>query len=253
VADGTFLAIRGDDFGMAHAVNLGIVEAFVNGVLTQTTAMAPTGWIREAARLAQVHRIPVGMHGTLTSDWDSLGWRPLTPGRSLKSPAGTFYALDREVQAAVNPAEARTELLEQARFLTELGFQLTHVDYHMAVHMPSAYEQVCRGFNLPSVYDDVTPHLRLSSNTLLSTQDDKLDWLLDWLDRLAPGYHLLVTHPAVDSDELSAMTTPGHPAYPWTAPYRISDLAVLTNPVVGERIEQRGIRLVALADVPIEE
>jgi hypothetical protein len=41
---GTRLVIQADDFGMCHAVNEGIERTFLEGVLTQTTAMPPCPW-----------------------------------------------------------------------------------------------------------------------------------------------------------------------------------------------------------------
>ena len=77
------LIVQADDFGMCHAVNEGVVEAFLDGILTQATMMVPCPWFAEAADLAHRHGIPVGMHSTLTCEWDAMRWRPLTRGRSL--------------------------------------------------------------------------------------------------------------------------------------------------------------------------
>ncbi len=73
--------------------------------------------------------------------------------------------------------------------------------------------------------------------------------LLDWIDGLEAGKHLVVSHCAVDSDELRAMTSPGAENYAWANEYRPSDLAVLTSPEVRRAIERRGIELVSVADL----
>ncbi len=77
------LVVQGDDFGMCHAVNAGIEEAFVRGILTQASTMAVCPWVDEALDIATRLGIPVGLHQTLTCDWDRLRWGSLTSGASL--------------------------------------------------------------------------------------------------------------------------------------------------------------------------
>jgi predicted glycoside hydrolase/deacetylase ChbG (UPF0249 family) len=247
---GIHLVVKGDDFGMSHAVNEGIVLAHREGILTQTTAQAPTPWILEAARLARQEPIPCGMHGTLTCDWDNLSWVPLTPGPSLRDEDGAFRRTWRAVREHVTWEDALPEVLAQVDRLRRLGFQLTHIDTHMGNEWPELYQEVCPAVDLPYLYPNVTPHCGITSQAELSTREDKLGWLTEWLEQLGPGYHLLVTHPGVASAELGAMTTPENPVRPWTEPYRVTDLKTLCAPEVRRVIERRGIRLVSLADCP---
>ena len=91
------LVVQADDFGMCQAINQGIVHAFREGILTQAAMMAPCPWFEEAVLLAKRESIPVGMHSTLTSEWDHMRWRPLTSGSSLCEADGTFH---RSVESA---------------------------------------------------------------------------------------------------------------------------------------------------------
>ena len=83
---GARLILQADDFGMCDAVNDGIVAAFRAGTLTQASVMVPCPRFEGAAALAREHAIPVGVHGTLTCEWDFLRWGPLTNGASLTEP-----------------------------------------------------------------------------------------------------------------------------------------------------------------------
>ncbi len=56
------LIVRGDDFGMCHAVNQGIAAAFGEGIVTTSSAMAPCPWFGEAVEIARDLRIPLGVH-----------------------------------------------------------------------------------------------------------------------------------------------------------------------------------------------
>ena len=51
------LVVQSDDFGMCHAVNVGIVRAFTEGILTQVSTMVPCPWFDEAAELARHHAV----------------------------------------------------------------------------------------------------------------------------------------------------------------------------------------------------
>jgi predicted glycoside hydrolase/deacetylase ChbG (UPF0249 family) len=72
VAGDVRLIVQGDDFGMCHAVNVGTMQAFQEGILTQASTMAACPWFTEAAALARESGIPLGVHQTLTCEWDFL-------------------------------------------------------------------------------------------------------------------------------------------------------------------------------------
>jgi chitin disaccharide deacetylase len=115
------LIVQGDDFGMCHAVNAGIEKAFVDGILTQASTMAACPWVDEALETAVRLGIPVGLHQTLTCDWDRLRWGPLTFGASLAGGDGIFPATVAEAAAGADVEEAVDELLAQAGRVAEFG------------------------------------------------------------------------------------------------------------------------------------
>jgi chitin disaccharide deacetylase len=244
------LIVQGDDFGMCHAVNTGTVRAFTEGVLTQASTMVACPWFPEAADLALEHGIPVGIHSTLTCEWDGLRWTPLTAGPSLRGDDGlTFH---RTVAGAMgaDPAEATAELEAQtARFLAA-GLSLTYYDVHMGMSQVPAYEAVTAGRGVPFLYPGVGASLSFASIKMLSERpaEAKKDWVLGYLERLAgrPGVHLLVSHCADDEPELAAMVRPDSPVHPWARDYRVSDLAVLTDPDVRAAVDAHGIELVTV-------
>jgi hypothetical protein len=59
---------------------------------------------------------------------------------------------------------------------------------------------------------------------------------------------MLVCHPAVENSELDALTGPDSVPYRWAADYRLSDLAVLTDPDVRKLIDDLGITLCSLPE-----
>ncbi|TCC31334.1 ChbG/HpnK family deacetylase [Kribbella sindirgiensis] len=238
------LVVQSDDFGMCHAVNVGTVQAFREGIVTQVSTMAACPWFTEAAALAREFAIPVGVHQTLTCEWDFLRWRPLTDGPSLVGEDGTFRRTVEEAAAGVTHADAVRELSAQAAKFAAEGLTLEYLDFHMGSSVPSAYDEVSAALGKPFIYGpDVAK--RFASIEVLSDRDadDKKPWLLDYLDKLTPGVHLLVTHCAAAEPELAALHRPGTYTYRWAEEYRLSDQAMVTDPEIRQAIEDHNIEL----------
>jgi hypothetical protein len=246
------LVVQGDDVGMCHAVNEAVGAAWSAGVLTQVSVMAACPWVDEATAMIRRLDIPAGLHQTLTCEWDHLRWGPLTPTTELARPDGTFPATVALAQEAVAsaPAAAVNELLAQAARLTDAGVALSYLDVHMGMAAPSVYAEVAGRLRLPFLYPGLDASLRFASVAMLSARPaaDKKAWLLTHLAGLGEGRHLLVSHPGAASAELSSLTRPDSGPWPWAAEYRVSDLAVLTDPEVRQAIDELGIKLVAVAD-----
>ena len=71
--------------------------------------MVPCPWFWEAADLAKEHRIPLGIHSTLTCEWDGLRWAPITGGPTLRGDDGTCVRTVPLAQA-IDPADATDEV-----------------------------------------------------------------------------------------------------------------------------------------------
>ena len=243
------LVVRGDDFGMCHAVNEGIKRAYTEGIVTTSSTMAPCPWFGEAVKITKEIGIPLGAHQTLTCEWDYFRWRPLTDGPSLSGRDGTFRPSVELAQQHVGHQDVVRELLAQVERFLSAGITLDYLDHHMGSTLPAAYAEVSELTGVPFLYSDEIRH-GLASFSQLSPRDaaGKKAWMLDYLRQLAPGAHLLVSHPAVASSELESLTGPDSVPYRWAAEYRLSDLAVLTDPEVGQLIDDLGITLCSLPE-----
>ena len=247
------LIVQGDDFGMCHAVNVGTVQAFQEGILTQASTMAACPWFTGAAALAREHGIPLGVHQTLTCEWDFLRWRPLTDGPSLVGADGTFFRTVAEARASITRADAVRELSAQvAKFAAE-GLAIDYLDVHMGESAPDAYAEISQAAGKPYIYGSVESQ-KFASIEVLSDREAaaKKPWMLDHLAGLTPGVHLVVTHCAVAGPELAAMTSPGTETYRWGEEYRLSDQEIVTDPEIRTAIEERGIKLVSMRDAFVD-
>jgi predicted glycoside hydrolase/deacetylase ChbG (UPF0249 family) len=247
------LVVQGDDLGMCRAVNEGIALAATEGILTQTSAMAPTPWFGEGAAIAKRIGLPVGLHVTLTCEWDYLRWGPLTPGASLRGDDGTFHRTVADAAAKSDPAEAVAEALAQAARAEGAGLDLTYVDPHMGVSVPAAYEAVCARSDLRFMYpgEGVAPAHEWASVVILSIGPvhDRTAWFAEQLEQLAPGTHMVMAHPGVAGPELQALTDRGSESSVWAETFRKRDLEALCAPEVRAVVERRGIELAAVRDL----
>ncbi len=258
--DRKLLLITADDFGMCHSINTGILRAMTDGVATSTTLMAPCPWIGEAVRFAKKHKLPCGVHFTLTCEWDRLRWRPLTGGQSLREKHGFFPQTIDEVAAAVTDDDAIAELTEQIRVLRAMGIQPTHADIHMLSsddRRPSAlrlmgimrHVATVEGLPMPRERDASARYLYLDYKAMLTGKSTDEIWALleGWNE--AGIYHLFC-HPAEPSAELDNLCTPtGDSGTPWANTFRIADLAFLTDPATRQRLADLGFELVGVRGV----
>jgi predicted glycoside hydrolase/deacetylase ChbG (UPF0249 family) len=60
------LIINADDFGFSNERDRGIIDSFVDGVLTSATLLVNGSTARSAVALAKTHGLPLGLHLNLT-------------------------------------------------------------------------------------------------------------------------------------------------------------------------------------------
>jgi chitin disaccharide deacetylase len=125
----TKVIINADDFGYSKAVNLGIIEAFQNGIVTSSTLMVNMPGAEHAASLAKENpSLGVGIHLVLTCGC------PVNPNvTSLINRHGEFHRIDTFYdQASAYDIEA--ELNSQVEKFLSLGLEPTHIDSHHHIH-----------------------------------------------------------------------------------------------------------------------
>ena len=242
------LVVQCDDFGMCHAGNEGAVQAFREGILTQASVMVPCPWFREAAALAKEHSIPVGVHLTLTAEWDYLRWGPLTPGRSLVGDDGRFPRTIKAVQEYAKQDEMVEEFAAQVELFRSEGLEPEYFECHMGVVAPEPYAAMCERYGKPFDYPIGDVAVGFDSIHMLSGRpsEEKVPYLVDRISNMEPGKHLIVSHCAVDSPELRSMTSDEAENAEWALQYRVSDLAALTSDEVKNVVREKDVRLVSV-------
>jgi predicted glycoside hydrolase/deacetylase ChbG (UPF0249 family) len=127
------LIVNADDFGRAAGVNLGIVRAHREGIVTSATLMTNAPGTAHAGKLAATEPgLDIGVHLVLTYAKPLLNPSRI---RSLVREDGTFW---RPSELLARPIDRREALMEYraqfARARELLGREPTHVDTHHWVH-----------------------------------------------------------------------------------------------------------------------
>src|SRR4029079_1356871 len=92
----TGLLVRGDDLGAARSINAACVDACQEGICRSVEVLVPGPWFLDAVmRLKDAPQTDVGVHLCLTSEWDRVKWRPLTPDPRPVDANGYFHPRTR--------------------------------------------------------------------------------------------------------------------------------------------------------------
>ncbi len=261
----TELVITSDDLGMTLSVNRGIDRARALGALTSTNFMVPCPWFEHSARLFRDAEIDLGVHLTLTCEWSSYKWRPLTRAPSLLAADGCMYRTVRELMHGARAEDIRAECREQIAMALRRNLRISYVDVHMCI--PTIREQgsggallanadfelalmnivngIAREFGLAYPYalqGDRLEHFR----SALSISGKSRDHVEQYLRALEPGVHHLSCHCAVESDEQDHLSEPEAAEYPWSLPYRSEDLRTITSSWFRDLLAAQGVSLVRM-------
>ena len=262
-----------DDIGMCQAS----VEAFADlneaGIISSGAVMVPCPWFLGAAAYARQHpQADLGVHLTLTSEWKTYRWGPIStrdPACGMIDEAGYFYHRSEPVQQKGNPTAVGIELDAQVERAIQAGIAPTHMDTHMgAVAHPKfmgLYVQLAMKYRLPAMIPrldeagwrargldadtasmavTVTQQLEANGLPLLDTyesipldsDEDHLEHTRQALSNLEPGIAHFIIHPSKDTPELRAITPD------WRC--RVGDYQVFMDEELRKYIKKIGLHVI---------
>jgi len=223
----------------------------------------PCSWTQHAAALFNGHSdIDVGIHLTLTSEWDALKWRPLTQADSLVDENGNFFPLVMPRNGDERPCLADAdwsidEINNEFRAQISLGVSMfesvSHVSSHMLKHFkdfdPRVGEMISELCNEFGLADDAFGHglPRIEGYPKFPRDTGyRTSAFREALSELSEGTYIFIDHPAVGSAELEAI---GHEGYEEVAADRLTCFETLTSAALKERIDQLGIELISYREL----
>lgn len=277
--DDRLVIIHTDDIGMCQASVDAFEEMFDYGLISSGAVMVPCPWFLGAAAFASSHpKADLGVHLTLTSEWVTYRWGPISTRdrrSGLMDAQGFFHRTSEAVWEQADPDAAIAELDAQiSRALAE-GMDVTHIDTHMgsvahAKFIPG-YVQLAMKYGLPAMIPRISPEeLMMTQNVdeetaemfteMVNTLEEMGIPLLDGLsglelteaqDRfiqakqalgaLKPGVTHFIIHPSKDTPELRNITDS------WDC--RVADYETFISDETREFIKHEGIQVIGYRDL----
>jgi predicted glycoside hydrolase/deacetylase ChbG (UPF0249 family) len=136
LAAGTrLLTLHIDDVGMCHGANQAYLELSKAGAIDTGSVMVPCPWFPEIAEAARRDRsLDLGVHLTLTSEWDAYRWRAISTtslASGLVDDDGYLPRNCLKLRARLVPEAAEAEMRAQIERALASGIDMTHLDTHM--------------------------------------------------------------------------------------------------------------------------
>ncbi len=261
-ADARVLILNADDFGMCHDQNEGVIRGLKEGVFTSSTILVTCPWFEEAAEFARNNpQADLGVHLTLTAEWDSYKWGPASARHSVPSlvdARGYLWQTVAEVYEHARLDEAEAELRAQIEKALAAGIDASHLDSHMGtVQLREDYHEIyarlANEYRLP---------IRLASRKMMRNQMpailDQLDaagvttpdhlvfqgpakveeterYWTELIRSLFPGVTEILCHPAIARDELKSCAR--------DALQREADFRYFTSEKTRQLIKDEGIKM----------
>ena len=270
-ADAKLLIVHADDLGMSHSVNLATIKGFESGLVNSGSIMVPCPWFSEIAAYARANpQADLGLHLTLTSEWTSFRWGPVTSKdrvSSLLDKNGYFHLTEVDAATKADVKEVEAEIRAQVERARAFGIQLTHLDSHMGTLYQSkelfeVFLKVAREYKLPVRVAREWASRADFLMTMLKPDDAYIDRVLDinpavapqdWgkfyteaLKKLQPGVTEVVIHLAYDDAEMQGATA-DHPN--WGAAWRQRDLQFFTSDAFKQVLREQGIKLITWREI----
>jgi predicted glycoside hydrolase/deacetylase ChbG (UPF0249 family) len=243
------------------------VDAFLElretGVTSSGSVMVPCPAFPDvAAPAGRRPDLDVGVHLTLTSEWDGSRWGPASatdPASGLVDDEGFFHR-NQDRWTHIDPDAVRTEMEAQVDRALAAGLEITHLDCHMfsMLHADLIAHYVELGFarHLPVLMTRQPQWVAALSGGAIAGWEERglpvFDHLREmpldeptsrWLDattrlfdELPPGLTYLITHPATDTPELRAVATD------WAQ--RVADYETFGDQDLVEHVRRSGVQVV---------
>jgi predicted glycoside hydrolase/deacetylase ChbG (UPF0249 family) len=270
--DSKLLIIHADDMGLSNSVNMASIKAFDNKGITSGSIMVPCPWAPEIEAYVKDHPgMDVGIHLTLTSEWDLYKWKGISSSDqiiSLLDSNGYFFPSVEALGKSVKAAEAEKELRAQIDHAIASGVKPTHLDTHMGSVMANpelvkVYLGLSDTYHLPVLFPRA--YLSWFPPDMAKTMGTKI-FLIDnlfmlepnmisgkWIDpykkaieSMKPGLNQIIVHLAVDNEEMKAITR-GHDDY--GSAWREKDLDLVTSSEFKDLLKANHIILIGWKQV----
>lgn len=266
--------IHTDDIGMSHASYAAFTDLWKAGIVSSGATMVPCSWFPKVAAFCRsIPNVDMGVHLTLTCEWDMYRWGPISsrePGTGLLDEEGYFPRATKTVHESADPDAVCREFQAQLERAIAVGVRPTHVDTHMgAVMHPKfipAYFQLALQHKLPAMLvrldeaglrragfegeslefavkflrmiegEALMPLLDHITGMPLDKPERRFEQVCHALDQLQPGVTHFIIHPSQDTPEARAISP--------DLPNRIGDYETFMDERVRDHIRTSGLQVI---------
>jgi chitin disaccharide deacetylase len=269
-ADAKLLILNADDLAVTHSEDVASFAALDQRLVTSATVMVPCPWFTEVAAYAKAHpEADLGLHLTLTAEWQTYRWGPSAPRAlvpSLVGPDGYFYASSAEVVKHAKLDEVEIEIRAQIERAKSMGLEPSHLDAHMhalyaSPELFNVLLKVAREYKLPirMARNDPFFKARITQmapgepfpDAILTPLEDVpasgwTDFYVNLFKNLQPGVTEVFVHLAYDDAESQAVMV-NHPD--WGAAWRQREVNAVSSPEFRKALEDNHIILIGWRDI----
>ena len=264
------LIIHADDLGMSHSENAASIHAMEKGSVNSASIMVPCPWFPDIAAYARTHpTADLGLHLTLTSEWNFYKWDPVTDKSEVPGLVNKYGFLFQSVDSLHNRAKAgevEKEIRAQIERAKLFGIDVTHLDSHMGSvfgkpEFLEVYLKLGREYRLPVLLSKEFSAIP-GFDKLLNEKDVLLDRIItanpadfkigmenyytNVLKSVQPGVSIILLHAAYDNEEKRAATI-DHPD--WGAAWRQADFNFFTSEKCKKLLKEQDIRLITWREI----
>jgi chitin disaccharide deacetylase len=206
--------------------------------------------------------LPIGVHLTLTCEYQGYRWRGLTNGTSLLDGDGFMPATTEAAVEQLSAVDALVECRAQIETALAWDVDVTHLDAHMFVMQSRSdlleiYLQLAEEFRLPlrmvsrEESDRQGFHARERAGTRGLLFNDHFishwprrtrDVFAEAVPDLPAGISEIFAHPVDDGDELRAYD-------PLNKDVRAHDAVCLTDPTLAELLDRHDIKRISFREI----
>lgn len=276
------IILHADDIGMCHASLAAYQNIVEFGLISAAATMVPCPWFPAVAAYCRENQtnyphLDVGVHLTLTSEWDNYRWRPLSTtdlSTGLIDEEGYFHRLAKPVQEGADETAVSREMVAQIECALKAGIDVTHFDSHMGTlfhpkFLPG-YIQLAFQYRIPVLLPRWTfgqleqegldaetaeslartlldleaqglPLVDTIDGLWLDKPENRLDQAIAMVDALPPGVHYFIVHPSIETAELRTI------APDWQA--RVEDYRLFTNEAWRKHVQQTGLQVIGMREL----
>lgn len=273
--------IHTDDIGMCQASVSAFKDLWEFGSISSGATMVPCSWFPEVAKFCRENStVDLGVHLTLTSEWDGYRWGPIStrdPMSGMVDEEGYFYRTSEDAQKFGDQDAVHREITTQIERALAAGIDITHIDTHMgtvgSIKFIPSYISQAKHFGLPLMimrldksgwmkmgFDEDTAEVAFEMVSQLEEQglplvdhllgleldrvknpEERIEYAKMAFSNLAPGITHFIIHPSKDTPELRAITPD------WEC--RVGDYQTFMSTELVDFINQNGIKIIGYREL----